>query len=50
MTDLFSSVNINTSFKDQLELTTNLKRFLENFVFHDTVKGFKSNIKLTVKF
>ena len=39
MTDLFSSVNINTSFQRSTRIDNKIsKDFLENFVFHDTSK------------
>ena len=39
MTDLFSSVNINTSFQRSARIDNKIsKDFLDNFVFHDTSK------------
>ena len=39
MTDLFSSVNINTSFQRSARIDNKIsKEFLDNFVFHDTSK------------
>ena len=39
MTDLFSSVNINTSFQRSARIDNKIsKEFLNNFVFHDTSK------------
>ena len=39
MTDLFSSININTSFQRSARIDNKIsKDFLENFVFHDTSK------------
>ena len=39
MTDLFSSVNINTSFRRSARIDNKIsKDFLDNFVFHDTSK------------
>ena len=39
MTDLFSTVNINSSFQRSTRIDNKIsKEFLDNFVFHDTSK------------
>ena len=47
MTDLFSTVNINSSFQRSARIDNKIsKEFLDNFVFHDTSKKVLNQINL----